>query len=285
MNFALPPDAPAADRIHAPLPLCWFRNVLGIYLDNNAFYGPIPVELCVSIGPHCRMTTSRIISMSGNQLTGPIPPELGGYSHTLYTLDLSNNKLEGCIPPELVNLTGLRNLDLSDNRLEGSIPEQFFGSLFELHLARNRLSGPLSSTRVFPDLNPSLRVLDLSGNDLEGDVPGWLGCLWKLQCLDLSDNHFSGLIPEELSKDLRYISEINLARNQLHGTVPLSLDNLADHLLIFDVSCNNIGGELPTCMQIAMVKIFDWRFERDWAGYFASWLFTDDCEDSSLHKF
>ena len=49
--------------------------------------------------------------MSGNRLTGPIPPELGRLS-ALETLYLGWNPLTGPIPPELGNLSNLRYLRL-----------------------------------------------------------------------------------------------------------------------------------------------------------------------------
>lgn len=60
--------------------------------------------------------------LESNNLTGPIPPELGDLS-ALYSLSLPSNNLNGSIPPELgslQNLTGF--LSLFSNNLSGSIP-------------------------------------------------------------------------------------------------------------------------------------------------------------------
>ncbi len=60
--------------------------------------------------------------MSYNDLTGPIPPELGDLA-TLAWLNLDGNGLTGPIPPELGNLAALARLDLSRNPgLTGPFP-------------------------------------------------------------------------------------------------------------------------------------------------------------------
>lgn len=66
------------------------------------------------------------IDLSGNQLTGTLPPRLGALIH-LQTLDLSDNELVGSIPPDLGNLTSLSTLYLAGNRLTGCIPSSLRG--------------------------------------------------------------------------------------------------------------------------------------------------------------
>ena len=59
--------------------------------------------------------------LSSNQLSGPIPPELGSLTNLGY-LFLNDNLLSGTIPPELGNLTNLAYLYLHYNQLSGTIP-------------------------------------------------------------------------------------------------------------------------------------------------------------------
>ena len=113
------------------------------------------------------------ISLSSNQLSGTIPPELGNLTN-LRSLYLYSNQLSGTIPPELGNLTDLQVFDLNDNQLSGSIPPEL---------------GNLTYLQVF----------DLNDNQLSGSIPPELGNLTTLIGLDLSVNQFSGDVPDSLT--------------------------------------------------------------------------------------
>jgi len=63
------------------------------------------------------------LDLRNNELTGPIPPEIGYLTNLTY-LNLKNNQLTGSIPPEIGNLTNLYNLILSNNQLTGIIPDE-----------------------------------------------------------------------------------------------------------------------------------------------------------------
>ena len=70
------------------------------------------------------------LTLSLNNLTGSIPPELGNLTK-LEGLDLSINNLSGSIPSELGNLTNLRILVLNSNQLTGAVPSEL-GNLSNL---------------------------------------------------------------------------------------------------------------------------------------------------------
>lgn len=73
-------------------------------LANQALLsGTIPASLSAISG-------LRKLDLSGNKLSGTIPPELGLH---LEALDLSNNALEGLVPPELASQ--LKSIVLSRN--------------------------------------------------------------------------------------------------------------------------------------------------------------------------
>jgi hypothetical protein len=86
------------------------------------------------------------LDLTGNQLTGPIPTELGLLTK-LRELYLHNNKLTGQIPTELGLLTQLKTLSLSENQLTGAIPLELgrLTELRELYLHNNKLTGPTPS--------------------------------------------------------------------------------------------------------------------------------------------
>ena len=101
------------------------------------------------IGAWHGVTTDRsgrvtVLWLTGNQLRGEIPPDLGRLSHLTH-LWLEENQLTGAIPPELGRLTHLAMLDLSKNQLSGTIPPALgqLTTLTRLQLNENQLSGPI----------------------------------------------------------------------------------------------------------------------------------------------
>ena len=107
-------------------------------LLDNQLSGPIPPELG-------RLTGLQYLQLGGNQLSGPIPPELGQLTN-LVQLTLYSNQLSGPIPPELGRLTALSvSLGLSGNQLSGPIPPELgrLTNLVRLYLRNNQLSGPI----------------------------------------------------------------------------------------------------------------------------------------------
>ena len=151
----------------------------------------------VNVGEDGRVA---ILSLFDNNLSGPIPPELGNLA-SLETLTLSGNNLSGPIPPELGNLASLRSLSLFENNLSGPIPPEL-GNL------------------------ASLGWLYLSGNNLSGPIPPELGNLASLERLSLFENNLSGRIPPELG-NLASLEELSLFENNLSGPIPPELGNLA----------------------------------------------------------
>ncbi|KAL2641995.1 hypothetical protein R1flu_009582 [Riccia fluitans] len=90
--------------------------------------------------------TFGFISLSGNSLSGIIPPGIGNLTR-LKSLNVSRNELTGVIPTTLGQMKELETLDLSNNYLIGSIPQVLLSmnSLELLNLSRNNLSGPIPS--------------------------------------------------------------------------------------------------------------------------------------------
>ena len=102
---------------------------------------------------------SRVTEVSGYQLTGVIPTELGQLSD-LRQLYLGGNQLTGPIPMELGQLSQLRRLSLGGNQLTGPIPMEL-----------SQLS--------------QLELLHLGGNQLTSEIPAELGRLSQLKWLHL----------------------------------------------------------------------------------------------------
>ncbi|CAH8359173.1 unnamed protein product [Eruca vesicaria subsp. sativa] len=90
------------------------------------------------------------LDLSGNELSGDIPTDLGGLLE-LQALNLSHNKLSGLIPNRLSGLKNVESLDLSFNRLQGRIPSQLteLSSLAVFNVSFNNLSGVIPQGKQF----------------------------------------------------------------------------------------------------------------------------------------
>ena len=210
-------------------------RVTKLDLSGNQLTGTIPAEL----GNLSNLTE---LQLYDNQLTGTIPSELGNLS-SLRSLDLGSNQLTGTIPAELGNLSSLSSLYLGGNQLTGTIPAELgnLSSLRSLNLGSNQLTGTIPAE--LGNLS-SLRSLDLYDNQLTGTIPSELGNLSNLRSLDLSGNQLTGTIPSELG-NLSSLRSLYLGGNQLTGTIPTELGNLSS-LSSLDLSGNQLTGTIPT---------------------------------------
>ena len=110
--------------------------------------------------------TMEHIDMSGNHLTGSIPPDL--YLPQLQHLNLQNNQVTGSLPASMFGATTLKLVALEGNRFTGSIPE--LDNLTELHIfsvSYNQLTGTLPMG--WQSL-PQLTRFAASGNRLTGSI-------------------------------------------------------------------------------------------------------------------
>ena len=209
-------------------------RVTELDLSGNELAGPIPPELG-------DLSSLRSLTLRANQLTGGIPPELGNLSD-LTILTLFNNQLTGGIAPELGDLSNLEKLWLAGNRLTGPIPPELgnLSSLWSLDLSNNQLAGPIP-----PELGnlSSLWSLDLSNNQLAGPIPPELGKLSRLRWLDLAFNGLTGSIPVELG-NLSSLESLELNVNHLTGPIPPELGKLS-RLRWLDLAANQLTGPIP----------------------------------------
>jgi len=213
---------------------CSGGHVSQLNLVNNQLSGPIPPE----IG---NLSGLMYLYLYGNQLSGNIPSQIGNLNKLQY-LYLYSNQLDGGIPPGLGNLSGLQYLSLSSNQLSGSIPPEIgnLTNLISLYLYNNQLSGsiPLHLGNL-----SELQDLLLYNNQLTGEIPSNLGGLYNLLNLYLYGNQLSGSIPPELSS-LTKLLKLSLSSNQLDGSIPPVLGNLPalQYLYLYN---NNLSGGIP----------------------------------------
>ncbi|RVW99313.1 putative leucine-rich repeat receptor-like protein kinase [Vitis vinifera] len=203
------------NHLGGPLPLR--LNVGSLYLGNNSFSGPIPLN----IG---ELSSLEILDVSCNLLNGSIPSSISKLKY-LGVINLSNNHLSGKIPKNWNDLPWLDTVDLSKNKMSGGIPSWMCSksSLTQLILGDNNLSG-----EPFPSLRncTGLYSLDLGNNRFSGERPKWIGeRMPSLEQLRLRGNMLTGDIPEKLCW-LSHLHILDLAVNNLSGSIPQCLGNL-----------------------------------------------------------
>jgi hypothetical protein len=140
---------------------------------------------------------------------------------SLQVLDLHENMFDGHLDGMFFLETNASHVDLSGNMLVSSSSQRLLPGMSEsiklLNLSHNQLSGSLLNGGDM-QLFASVKVLDLSYNQLSGELPGF-DFAYELQVLRLSNNKFSGYIPNDLLKgDSLLLNELDLSANNLSGT-------------------------------------------------------------------
>ena len=162
------------------------------------------------------------LNLSLQQLTGPIPPDIGKLTNLTF-LSLATNQLTGSIPQEIGKLTKLIRLNLGTNQLTGPIPQEI---------------GNLSN----------MTHLQLWLNQLTGEIPTEIWRLKNLEGLGLANNQLAGEIHQEIG-NLTNLTGLNLSSNQLTGKIPDNLCDIYPNLsFLFSVSNNKLCPPYPDCL-------------------------------------
>ncbi|XP_030458832.2 receptor kinase-like protein Xa21 [Syzygium oleosum] len=211
------------------------RRLKKLILQSNQFEGNIPPNLAL-----CQ--NLEVMSLAMNRLTGGIPRKFGAFPK-LRQLFLSFNDLRGQFPSFLGNISTLQVIGLNTASLTGSIPPTFFNrSLTMVDLNHNDLSGSLPSDLC--SRWPNIQWLSLSENKFSGQLPETLTQCKELLMLSLSYNRFQGSIPRDMDS-LQKLQELYLGVNNLTGTIPRNIGNMSS-LHMLDLGFNYIGGDIPS---------------------------------------
>ncbi|XP_031103869.1 probable LRR receptor-like serine/threonine-protein kinase At3g47570 [Ipomoea triloba] len=273
-------------------------------LANNSFSGEIPKNIS-----QCRLLNS--IQLGGNNLTGKLPVEFQSLSK-LQLMYVYRNKLTGRIPPQYGNLSSLIHFAVDENNLQGDIPNDFgkLKSLGYISFRSNNLSGmvPVSllnlslvkidlqsnqfegSLSLPPNLSgtgtfPRLEFLSVAHNRFIGHIPLWLSYALNIEVIELSDNYFTGEVPNfgslkhlrilsfyenehlgsEKSRDLRFLAPLTNCTDLQYldfggcnfgGDLPPYIANISN-LNTFNIGDNYISGKIPTeiCQLINLERL------------------------------
>jgi len=213
------------------------------------------------------------LDLSYNQIKGQLPDCWKSVDRLLF-LDLSSNQLSGKIPVSMGTLVKLEALVLRNNTLMGNLPSSLKNckNLIMVDVSENMLSGPIPSW--VGESMQQLIILIMRGNHFSGNLPLHLCYLNRIQVLDLSRNKLSEGIPTCLN-NLSALSEKNINRAETESRVHWYNSTYYEIYNVFggsyykfhitwmwkgeernftkpelilrsiDLSCNNLGGEMP----------------------------------------
>ncbi|XP_049386192.1 receptor-like protein 7 [Solanum stenotomum] len=229
-------------------------------LRRNNFTGSLP-SLCA------QSTSLRTIVLNGNQFKGTLPVSLLNCSG-LEVLDMGNNAINDTFPAWLGTLQQLQVLILKSNVFHGPISTcqttLCFPKLRIFDLSHNEFSGSLPA-KVFGNFKAMVKLdgedtehikymktdetlfyswyedsvsLVIKGQDIELERISTI-----MTTIDLSSNHFEGVIPKTL-KDLSSLWLLNLSHNNLTGDIAMELGQL-NTLEALDLSWNRLTGKIP----------------------------------------
>ena len=209
--------------------------------------------------------------LSGNNLRGTIPADVGLLSPSLTLLDLSHNRLFGSLAPALGHLTNLKELwlccneklngplpttlqrltnlkffEVSENALTGLIPYYIsnWNLLVEAYFDANQFSGALPS-----DIGQltNLEFFRVDTNALTGILPNSIGQMTALEYLWMSSNFFSGTLPNSIGK-MTNLRQFYVWNNTLSGPLPASIGSLTN-LVEISVQTNWLTGTIPRAIE------------------------------------
>ncbi|CAA6672125.1 unnamed protein product [Spirodela intermedia] len=226
--------------------------------------------------PACLGNLHKLIYLGfhGDKLSGTIPSPIFHNLTDLGTLEINSDKLEGTFMfSALANLSKLKEVDISGRSLEidTETPVSWFPS-FQLSFlslryciinSRNagRLPTFLWSQRKIKILflrdaeitgtppiglfcNSSLGSLDLRNNSISGlFVVPCRNASYDAYEINLSHNHISGPLPENIHLSFPKLNILRIAGNKLEGRIPPSLGER--QLVLLDLSDNHLSGEVP----------------------------------------
>ncbi|CAI0405428.1 unnamed protein product [Linum tenue] len=223
LTGTLPPDLCAGNRLQTLITLSNFlfgpipeslgkcESLSRIRMGENFFNGSIP-------GGLLGLPELTQVELQDNLLTGEFPVTTDAVAMNLGQISLSNNQLSGPLPPAIGNFSGVQKLLLDGNQFTGSIPSEIgkLQQLSKMDFSHNKLSGPIT-----PEISQCklLTFVDLSRNQLSGDIPTEITAMRILNYLNVSRNSLIGSIPPSIST-MQSLTSVDFSYNNLSGLVP-----------------------------------------------------------------
>jgi len=262
--------------------------VTHINLNQNNLVGTIPPE----IG---NLSALIRLNMYSNKLSGSIPVEIGNLSE-LHQIWLFSNQLSGELPSEIGNLSNLTHLGIGGNQLTGTIPSSYgnLSNLSFLTVKNNNLSG------CFDD---NLLNICAAGNDSGINTGNSFDTAWSAFCTTgdggctppppppSTCRYLDSLVLVKIHQSTNganwttqwnfatpihtwygialnangCVTEINLSNNNLTGTIPPEIGQLAA-LTRLNMHSNNLSGNIPSTIGNLSELLQIWLFKNQLSG-------------------
>ncbi|KAL2611799.1 hypothetical protein R1flu_023491 [Riccia fluitans] len=130
----------SVNKFTGPIPAVFLENVWNVNASYNMLTGQLPTVSSLQSGflgfSHNRisgpitsafigslLSTTNLLDLSFNQLSGPLPANSGDFLRLDY-LDRSDNQLTGEVPASIEKIPTLDYLDLSHNNFTGRVPSK-----------------------------------------------------------------------------------------------------------------------------------------------------------------
>lgn len=188
-------------------------NIEELLLDSHALRGPLPPSISA-------LTSLKKLHLRNNQLSGSVPATVFA-SSSLEEIKLSHNAFSGELPCMSHTEPRLKVMALDSNYFTGELkPCLFTGApaLAELHLSYNRLDGAIPSEIM---LATELRDFMARQAGLHGTLPLQMMCMRKLFQLDLAFNQLNGSLPMVITNGWGELYSLNLDSNRMDGPLPV----------------------------------------------------------------
>ncbi|WCJ38136.1 transmembrane kinase-like 1 [Euphorbia peplus] len=208
---------------NSSVPLCQWRGLKWVFSDGSLLSctdlsSPQWTNLSLYKTPNLHLLSLQLPSAN---LTGSIPREIGEFS-MLKSLYLNINLLTGTIPLELGYSSSLSDVDLSENLISGVLAASVWNlcdRLVSFKVHGNSISGNVPEPALPNSTCKNLQFVDLGSNNFSGGFPEFFTRFLGLKELDLSDNLFSGSIPQGLTA--LNLEKLNLSHNNFSGVLPV----------------------------------------------------------------
>ncbi|XP_006343427.2 probable LRR receptor-like serine/threonine-protein kinase At4g36180 [Solanum tuberosum] len=173
------------------------------------------------------------------QLSGSLTTQISDL-RMLRKISLRSNFFNGTIPASISKCKLLDTVFLQYNSFSGEIPPEIMNltELETFNVAGNQMYGEIPS-----ELPVNLRYFDVSENLFSGGIPEKISDLSQVILLNLSYNRFSGDIRASFGR-LQQLQYLMLDYNELEGTVPSAISNCSS-LVHLSAEGNGITGVIP----------------------------------------